>query len=334
MTAGPIREGARMRRPAGYLLLGLGVFLIGLAPLLRFYVYPTLVKAPLDQDSQTVSVAEDATFLAIAALEVREGQTLTATRRVRGDVSAGSDDRAVWDIFVRVEDAEQALVTASTDRVAFDRKTQEAVNCCDEGLNGAPVKHEGIEYKFPFGAEKKTYEYFDTTLGEALPMEYEASEELEGLTVYRYVQTIEPAPIAELDVPGDLVGRSEDSVPVQRYYSNTRTVWVEPTSGAIVKGQEEQFSTLRDDTGEDVLTVTEATLVFTDETIKEQADTAKDARSQIRMLSILGPLVLLLLGIVLVAIGVWLLNGRRDDDGGSADMADRKRQRSPSPASV
>ncbi len=46
-----------MRRGLGFLFVGLGVFLIALAPLLRFYAYPALAKAPLDQDSQTVSVA-------------------------------------------------------------------------------------------------------------------------------------------------------------------------------------------------------------------------------------------------------------------------------------
>ncbi len=48
-----------MRRVVTYGLLGVGCFLLALAPLLRFYVYPSLAKAPLDQDSQTVSVAPE-----------------------------------------------------------------------------------------------------------------------------------------------------------------------------------------------------------------------------------------------------------------------------------
>jgi hypothetical protein len=304
-----------MRRGLSVLIVGVGVFLAVLAPLLRFYAYPNLAKAPLDQDSQTVSVAEGATFLDIGALRLRQGETLTATRRVRGDVAAGNDDRAVWDVFVRVEDDAGVLVTASTDRVAFDRHTSEAIDCCGASLNGVPTDHEGIEYKFPFGAEKTTYQYFDTTIGAASDMEYAGADEIEGLNVYRYEQRIEPTQIAELEVPGSLIGRTETSVPVQRFYSNVRRVWVEPTSGVIVKGQEEQLSTLRDDTGEDVLTVTEATLTFTDETVSEQVDTAKDAAGLLRLVRTIVPLVAGLLGVLLLLLGIGLL-ARTDEPRG------------------
>ena len=303
-----------MRRGIGFLLVGLGVFLLALAPLLRFYAYPALAKAPLDQDSQTVSIAPNATYLNIGALELVEGATLTATRRVQGDVAAGNDERAVWDVFVRVEN-EGTLVTATTDRVAFNRNTSEAINCCGASLNGAPARHTGIEYKFPFDAQKKTYQYFDTTIGKATAMEYKASEKIAGVDVYRYEQVIEPQKIAELDVPGTLIGRTEGSVPVDRYYSNLRRVWVEPTTGVIVKGQEEQLSTLRDDTGEDVLTVTEATLTFSDKTVAEQAKTAKDNKRSLTLLQTTGPAVLLVLGLILLLLGLGLaLRGRGDGE--------------------
>jgi DUF3068 family protein len=93
-----------VRRISAIFLIGLGAFLITAGPLLRFYVQPQLVKAPLDQDSQTVSEAPDATYLSIADLALREGRTLVATRRVIGDVPAGDDETAVWDVFVKVED--------------------------------------------------------------------------------------------------------------------------------------------------------------------------------------------------------------------------------------
>ena len=313
-----------MRRGLGITLLGLGVFLLVMGGLLRFYVYPSLAKAPLDQDSQTVSVAPDATYLDIGALELVEGETLTATRRVQGDVAAGNDERAVWDVFVRVENEAKDLVTATTDRVAFDRRTSEAINCCGVSLNGAPARHSGIEYKFPFEAEKKTYQYFDTTLGKASDMVYKASETIEGVSVYRYEQVIEPTKIAELDVPGSLIGSEETSVPVDRYYSNVRRVWVEPTTGVIVKGQEEQLSTLRDDTGEDVLTVTDAVLTFDDDTVAEQADTAKENKRTLDILRTLGPLVCGLLGLILVAVGLFLALSRGDDDSYDSDGAHRR----------
>jgi Porin PorA len=304
-----------MRRTVGLVLLALGVAFLVLAPLLRFYALPNLAKAPLDQKSQTVSVAENATYLDIGALQQRTGATLTATRRVHGDVAAGSDDIAVYDVFVRVENAEGTLVTGTLDRVAFDRRTSLARHCCGEALNGAPTPHEGIEYKFPFGVEKKTYQYFDTTLAKASDMTYKSSEKIAGLNTYKFEQRIEPTQIAELEVPGNLIGRTEATVPVQRFYSNTRTVWVEPKTGAIVKGQEQQFSTLRDDSGTDKLTVTEANLVFNDETIKEQAKTAKEGARSITLLGTLGPILLVILGIVLAGLGLAMALASRQEQG-------------------
>jgi hypothetical protein len=321
-----------MRRPVGLVLLALGVAFLALAPLLRFYALPNLAKAPLDQNSETVSVAENATFLDIGALQQRTGQTLTATRRVIGDVAAGSKNTAVYDVFVRVEDAQGTLVTGTLDRVAFDRRTSLAVHCCGEALNGVPTRHEGIEYKFPFGVEKRTYQYFDTTLAKATDMVYKSSEKIAGLNTYKFEQRIDPIQIAELEVPGNLIGRTEATVPVKRFYSNTRTVWVEPKTGAIVKGQEQQFSTLRDDSGTDKLTVTDANLVFNDGTIKEQAKTAKEGARSITLLGLIGPIALVILGLVLAGLGLAMAGSGRPED--SDTPLPNPRPRNPTEARV
>jgi hypothetical protein len=287
--------------------LGLGVFLIVLAPMLRWYAAPRLALAPLDQYSKTVSTAPGASYFDLSVLKVQTGQDLTATRQVRGDVKAGNGSTAVWDVFVSVENPSRNVISANLDRVAFDRHTSEAVNCCKEAIDGKPVKHEGISYKFPFGAEQKTYQYFDTTLRKATPMRYSGTTQVGGLTVYRYVQTIPPTQVAQLQVPGSLVGSTEPAVTAGQYYSNVRTVWVEPTTGVIVKGQEKQLSTLRDSSGQDKLTLTQATLTFTPKTVAEQAKTAKDGKAQITLISTTLPLVSLLLGLILGGLGLWLL---------------------------
>lgn len=297
-----------MRRVAAFVLVGVGAALLVVALLLRFYIAPALTKAPLDQYTITRAVAPGATYLDLSTPggAIEQGD-LHATRVVKGDAQAGDSDTAVWEVFVGIETTTDDLVTASTDRVAFDRTTSEAENCCAENVNGdSEVRHEGIEYKFPFDAKKQTYQYFDTSLRRATPMEFEAEEELEGVNVYRYVQRIEPTKIDELDVPGELLGRSEPSVPVDRMYSNVRTVWVEPASGVIVKGQERQLSRLvgRDGTGE--ATITDAVLTFTDETVRQQADTAADARRTLNILQVVGPLSFAVLGVLLFALGLVL----------------------------
>jgi hypothetical protein len=306
-----------MRRVLGLILIGLGVAGLLMAPLLRFYAAPRLLLAPLDQFSETVSEATDVTYLDVGALEVRENREFVATRTVRGDVPAGDDDTAVYDVFVKILDpqkpgeGEDQLVSASTDRVAFDRRTSESENCCDENVNGEPVEHEGIEYKFPFGAEKTTYQYFDTSLLEARDMVFVSEEELEGLTVYKYEQTIEPTKIAELDVPGTLVGRPEASLTVDRYYSNVRTVFVEPTSGVIVRGEERQLSTLRDG-NEDLITITEANLAFNDETMENQADSAREAIAGSKLVNTTGPVAGLVFGLAFLVGGAALMVMGRD----------------------
>ncbi len=51
-----------MRRLLGPILIGLGMFLVAAAALIRFYAYPTLAVAPIDQNSVTLLSAEDATI--------------------------------------------------------------------------------------------------------------------------------------------------------------------------------------------------------------------------------------------------------------------------------
>ena len=307
-----------MRRVIGLILIGLGVAALVAAPLLKWYAAPRLLQAPLDQFSETVSEASGATYLDVGALEVKTGRDFVATRTVRGDVAAGDDERAVYDVFVKIIDpdkpgeGEEQLVSANTDRVAFDRSTSEAINCCDENLNGEPTQHEGIEYKFPFNTEQKTYQYFDTSIAEATDMNFVQESELEGLTVFEFEQVIEPTKIAELDVPGDLIGSDEASVQVDRFYSNVRHVWVEPLSGVIVRGTENQLSTLRDG-GEDVLTITEVDLAFSDATVKAQAETAEEVRSSAAVVTTVGPIGAAVLGLVLLALGIFLARVPRDD---------------------
>lgn len=303
-----------MRRAAGYLLLFFGVFVLLFGVLAKFYMYPRLAKAPLDQYSTTVSEAPGATYLNIGELKVEKDTLLRARRVVRGDVNAakkaGADDTAVYDVFVAIETDDGKLVSSITDRVAFDRRTSVAKNCCAENVNGdASVKHEGIEYKFPFDTKKKSYQYFDTSLLKASEMKYDGTEKIEGLTVYRFVQRIEPTEIAKLNVPGTLVGKTLPNITVGRFYSNVRTVWVEPKTGVIVKGREQQLSTLRDG-ATDLLEITKTDLVFTHETIKQQAARAKDGRQSLVMIGSIAPLAGPLLGLILAVLGMLLLSGR------------------------
>lgn len=330
-----------MRPAPGAVLVAAGTFLIVGALAMPLYVAPALVKVPLDQSSVTRSKAENATVLDFATLSERTGVNLTATRAVRGDVEAGNAERAVFDVGVSVTDdaaADPAAkpITISTDRVALDRRTGEAVACCAENINGNPFKHEGLTYTFPFGTEKKTYQYFDNTVRKTFPAAYVGTEKIQGLAVYKFEMTIEPVKISEIRVPGNLVGSTEPTVTAGRYYANTRTLWVEPMTGVIVKGQEKQLQTLRDPAGVDQLKIIDATLTFTEETQKQQADSAKEARQKINLLTVVVPIALAVLGALLVLLGILIIvrANRRGAAAAPVGSDDRPTDDSPSGAAT
>lgn len=300
-----------MRRAVVYVLTGLAVFLLAIAGLLRFYVVPNLLVTPLDQFAESFAPGTGTRFDPATLQEV-DNVDMVAHRTLRGDVAASSKTVGVWDESVVLSDSQGTLINATTDRVAWDRKTGMAVNCCDENVDGVPTKHKGLSYKFPFGSEKTSYPFFDTTAKVARPMKYQDSEKIQGLTVYRYQMQVGPVQIGQLEVPGDLVGSDEPAVTAPRFYDNTRTVWVEPLSGVIVKGQEKQHQVLRDAAGADAVTLIQVTLTFDERTQKQQADLAKDARSKAALVGTWVPLAALVLAIVCGALAIVL--GRREGD--------------------
>lgn len=301
-------------RVVGRVLLGIGVFLLVLAPFMRFYAYPRLAVAPIDQTLKIVSEGPGANVFDRATLTNIKAN-LTATRLVQGDVDAAQeqgDDVDVWVVTVSTIDAKGNVRSRTVDRAAFDANTSEAVNCCQEyistnkGVN-RPVKHQGLIFKFPFDAQKQTYQFWDLTLRRALPMVYRGTESINGVTVYKYVQTIKPTPSAEpqqlpanlLDLPGT------GQVSAQAYYSNIRTVWVEPETGVVIRGQEQQYNTLRAE-GKDRLITTKVTIGYTPESVKMLSDTYGDKGSQLHLIRTVLPLIALIAGLVLVGVGLFL----------------------------
>jgi hypothetical protein len=292
-----------MKRVIGPGLLGLGVFLLVVAALVRFYAAPALVKIPLDQDVISVSEATDASYFDIGSLSVKTGQNIRATRQIQGDVSASSADTVVFKAYVTVANADGTKFSESTDRVALDRRTAHAVNCCDEEVDGDDTRHTGLSYTFPIGTERKTYQFFDTAARKAFPMEYRATDTVKGLTTYKFEQKIDEQVIDQQTLPGAILGQpSKLLLTADMVYSNVRTVWVEPSTGAIVKGQEEQLRVLRAEGGPDT-TVFEATVAFTDQAVDEAVARAEDGIGKAKLITSTVPLVAFVLGVVLALLG-------------------------------
>ena len=310
-----------MRRIVALVTIALGTLLLLLAPLLRWYVYPQVAVVPHDTETTTVSFGEDVRILDVAAVangraNVERVTDITSTRgtvSLVGELpeSTSNDDVAVWHTVVNNADPRDVTISATESIVAFDRNTGAGVPGYNQAVNGEPVEHEGQILKFPFGTEKRDYEFWDANILATQSAVYDGEEEIDGLTVYRFVQTIQPTVVDRLDVPGGLAGVDQDAVEVERAYSNVRTLWVEPNTGVIIRGQEDQDSILRYE-GEEIAKVTNGTLAYTDETVAALMDEYRGTANQLNLIRNTLPLVALIAGVILLAAGILLL--RRPSD--------------------
>jgi hypothetical protein len=308
-----------MRRIAGFVLIGLGAFLISTAALARFYVLDQVRIIPIDKLIETVAPGTGTYFDTNPDSLSEKRSDLVATRRVRPDVAASSESVGVWDVSLKIETGVGNLVTAFVDRVAFDRKTAESVHCCGEAVDSEPTRHEGVTYQFPFDTQKQTYQFWDPTARKAYPARYVSEEEIQGKKTYKFIQEIPTQELRKQEVPGSLVGESAPSFQAPLMYSNTRTVWVEPQTGVIIKGSEQTRTTLRNSAGEDKITVLDATLTFDENTQRSQAKLASDGIKQLNLIGVVIPLVALVLGLAFGAVGLLLLRSSRRTEGGASD---------------
>jgi hypothetical protein len=281
-----------------------------------------VILTPIDQYAQTTSPGPGS-YLDPTTQKVRSAD-LVAVRTLKGDVAASDKNTAVWDVSVVLSTGDGQLVQATVDRVATDRRTAEAVNCCGEAVNSVPTRHSGLSYKFPFDTQKQDYQFWDANAKKAVPAKYVSEETVQGLTTYKFISEVPATQIQTLEVPGSLVGESAPSVQAPVYYDDVRTVWVEPKTGVIVKGSEQNKTTLRNSAGQDKTTVLQFDLTFNNDSQRSQAQLARDNIGKIDLLTTWLPLIGLLVGIVLIIAGLIIMV--------SADRAPGRHSQQPEPA--
>lgn len=345
-----------MRRIVSFVLLGLGVFAVALGLLLRFYAYPQLAKVPLDNESTSVAEGDGVTALVIETVdgapapEVRSNLSVTATTYVTGDLRAPEvvedGDVAVYVEAVKmVDDTSGTTITASVRSLCIDRFTSEAVKPCEdqyiEQEQNKPdeagrdeLQQPGLSFKFPFGAEQKDYEYYDLSSRQAITAKYDGEDTIQGLDTYRYVMTVPPTKIAEREVPGALVGlEDEPSVTADMYYQVKRTVWVEPTTGIIIVGQQELKQELvppGESQGQGTV-VFDGKLRFNDKTINDNVTKAEDNMSKLSLLTT-WPVAMWIVGGLLIVVGIVLLVSDAGNSGRRAVGGNPPRRREPANA--
>lgn len=310
-------------------LVGLGAFLLVAAILIPTYSVSRLEKTPLDLEVTTVSTGTgsvlNAASLAAGRAQVDENVPLTSQRFVTVEDPSNADEitvQAGQTLRRSDKQGESGLLTASVDRVTLDRVSSMPVEnpvgtIQVQGDKPAEeVPHTGLQYKFPFNAEKISYPYFDVNARASKDIDFVEETELNGTTVYKYEQTVGPVdlsgvvniPTNKVTLPAATWGVEGGDTPVTmtRYYENARSVWVDPKTGVIVKGEEQIHQYYSRTAGEPEVDVLNAPITFDENTVEYQIQQAKDGQDKLALFGRTIPIIAAILGVIALIAGVLL----------------------------
>lgn len=312
-----------MRKAAGIVLIGLGLFAVVLAILLPTVVVSKSKKTPLDLD-----ITQKSTAKAAKVLDPETGQPRTvdlrATRVVKTD-SHASDGKntTVFEtlcvVIIQgdtpdcVKAPDPRLLSVTTDRVTADRVSAESVHVAkwNENVNGKPARHSGLTYKWPIDSEKKDYTFYMPDLLKAFPAKYKGTDRIAGLKVYKYEAY---SGVQPYKVNGLFDGTYED----------TTTAWVEPLTGAVIYGEEHQIQKLEDGT-----LALDALFKFDKSAVDYQADFSKNEIDKLKMAQLWAPIGLAVIAVASF-VGAYFLLRRRSASGGP-DAEGQGRHSGPTP---
>ena len=278
-------------------LFGLGGFLLVAGLVAAIWAPGMVKKTPLDVNSTTL-LSGQAEKLNVATGEL-ESNPVKASSITKAD-SKISDGKVV--AFTNssclvidrdkpgecVDGKDPRLVSASTDVFATDRTTAMAVNT-SKYLPSDATKHEGLQNKWPFDAEKKTYPYWDGTAGKAVDAKFDRTKTLGGLETYVYKVEVAGAPIEIADG-------------VKGTYDDVKEIYVDPRTGAIINQTDDQQRAL--DSGQKVL---DLKLDFTDAQVAANVKDAKANISSLNLITRVVPLVGIIGGVLCLLGAVALL---------------------------
>jgi hypothetical protein len=320
-------------RAIGLGLLGLGAFLLAGALATRLFLVPALVTLPLDQKADPVALGTGVDFFNLGEQKQYRGLDVTVHQHVLGHPSAAgaSSDVAVWEFGSTMIDSAGNKIQYGTYQVCLDRHTTVSVSCPSAFVtdaSGAKVTEatiHGLTLTFPFHTEKKSYDVFDSTSTKAFPARFAGTETLHGLRVYRFEQTVPETVLESTDVPGAMAGAPDKpSVKADIVYSNTRTWWVEPTSGVIVNAAEHPVTVFRGPDGTTGATFLAGSFTADQKSVAKLAAIAVTSRDQINLITTVVPLTLLGLGVLALIGGGLLVRRNRADEDAQAPTGDQR----------
>lgn len=296
----------------------------------------------VDPSNETQATLQSAQSVLIERVQGADGKETVPT------VAAAGDERSCSD----------GLLTATIDRVSVNRKTS-APNGAVSSLQleaqpeGTPLEdvsvqlddRKGFQYKFGFGVQKTDYYYYDLNTRQDTVASFVDEKTIDGLKVYHFTTEVPETNLADLPNPQDeaplgtiltmpakwwgISGRgikANEPITMQRYAAAVRHVYVEPTTGTIVDGFEEQHQYFKSPDDEESrapirdfrLDALKATFKWSDSTVSEQVQRADKYVGLLRWGGTLAPIILGVLGAILLALCALLFfrgRGRGDGDG-------------------
>jgi hypothetical protein len=337
----------RARTGWGIGLAVLGALCLVAAALLVWVVVPNRKQLPADTNTTrqfegTAKVLSNPQALSSGDLRnaLATNVPVTAQRVVKveatdGDAALVSDQRQLM--------AGGRTVGQTQAKYAVNRKSLEATTSIPSDWDMTP--HEGLTVSWPIGVERKDYTGWVNETQSTVPLKYQREEEKGGVDTYVYTSATTAKPIKDTQVLSSLppalpvttlaalasvvpispevqaglaqaLPRLADPVPLSYTYEATSTFWVEPTTGLVVDTDREEIREAGiGEPGGTVLAsvpVYDVSTSFTEQSVTDAANEAKDKKSQITTFGKTLPSILGIVGALLVIGGLVLaLTGRR-----------------------
>jgi Porin PorA len=334
---------AVMLRFAACGIIGLGAALMIAALLLWTYTSTKITKIPLNIDATLISngkgTAIDSASLSGDHIVINQNVPLVSQQQATVETPANADVVTLQvGTSVRRTDKQKdsGLLLAIVDIVTLNRRTAMAASDDTHGYVQRPrafndenpptttqLRHTGLSYRFPFHTEKKNYPYFDPIAQKAFEAQFEAQEDVNGLTTYRFKQNVgynaegqladpvayqsllaknEDASVTTSAAMWNVAGAPDEQITMHRYYAAQRTFWVDPVTGTIVKETEHASHYFARDKMKPEVKLADYTITSTEDTVEAQVNAARDERDRLA-------LWLRVLPITFTAIGLIALLG-------------------------
>ena len=324
------------RSKAALVILIIGLVILILAPIWKWGVVGAVVKVPDTIDVTSVydgvlSLNVDPTSLSLLPPEVTVKVPLSIVRRDVSQPSKSSSSVAVIKETTKAVGPGGKAFINTTMSYALDRKT--SMNVAD---HGADANRKGLYPILPIGVKKQTYQMWSDDLGRTGPAKFVKTTKVTGLTtpatecfVFLATGPAEPTINPPLGLPKSLTGAQIKALaasmpgvnpaslaglsdtaqyPITYMKKTTATLVAEPRTGSIVSilSNTDEYSI--DASALGLGTIKLASIHFEQiaENVAKVMDETAENFALLKMVGLYIPLVLLILGVILTAIGgIW-----------------------------